>query len=268
MKWKDSIFKKSRTETRSPSSSGIIEFINTDKFLMGDNAPDILRPEKITLPEWYKKLPILDRLKESDQFDDLTAKRCIPILDALTTGYYLVTTTDYTFEYDKEQEIGRFSGNAKIMEHKPISMHPITQLSTVNLSSEYIKYAYKWSNSWTIKTPEGYSCLFVHPLDGLEFPFKSLDGVVDTDKYFMPVLFPFLMKNNFSGTIPAGTPVIQIIPFKRDDWSMKIVEDMSDDLKSLYKSERDLYEGQRYGKNMEVFGGMYKRDYRVKKKYT
>jgi hypothetical protein len=33
------------------------------------------------------------------------------------------------------------------------------------------------------------------------------------------------MKKDFSGVIPAGTPIIQIIPFKRDDWSMNVVDD-------------------------------------------
>lgn len=265
MKWNSKV--KKRKETRSASEEGIIEFINIDRQMAGPGQPDYIRPEKIILPEWYKKLPIVDQLHETDAFKDLTAKRCIPILDAMTSGYYFVTTTDYHFDYDEENIYGNFTGREDIIVQKPITKHPLTQVSTVNLSPEYIQYVYKWSNTWVVKTPPGYSCMFVNPLNSFESPFYSIDGVVDTDKYFQPVLFPFFMKNNFKGTIPAGTPVIQVIPFKREDWSMKINDKFSDQLISDYKAERDLYEGQRYGPNNQVLGGMYKRDYRTKKKY-
>ena len=33
--------------------------------------------------------------------------------------------------------------------------------------------------------------------------------------------FPFFIKEGFTGLIPYGTPIVQIIPFKRDDWKSK-----------------------------------------------
>ena len=42
--------------------------------------------------------------------------------------------------------------------------------------------------------------------------------MVDTDKYPIPVHFPFLLKKNFEGLIKQGTPIIQVIPFKRESW--------------------------------------------------
>lgn len=278
MIWKSKI--KKRVETRSAAEPGIIEFINLDRYSnpqSNQNAgkPDFLVPSKIMLPQWYKDLPIMDTLREGDDYQDLTIKRCIPILDAMTTGYHLVTTTDYYFEYDAEKgDGGSFKGREDIISQKPITMHPTSQISTLRPSPEFINYAYKWANTWVIKTPPGYSCIFTNPLFSVESPFYTLDGVVDTDNYFMPVLFPFLMKNNFNGLIPAGTPVVQIIPFKRDDWTMKINDKFSQELFETYESEKQLYEAQRYGKDhakngvTDVLGGMYKRDYRVKKKYT
>lgn len=259
MIWKNR--SKKRIETSSPSKEGVIEFMNIDK-------TNSLRPEKIVLPKWYKDLPVTAKLFSSQNVPDLTIKRCTPVLDALTTGYYLVTTADYEFSYNEETGESSFSGPSNLMQEKAISMHPTTQISTIKLSPEYIDYAYKWSNSWLIKTPPGYSCLFTHPLDDLESPFRSLDAVVDTDNFFMPVLFPFLMKKNFQGTIPAGTPIIQIIPFKRDNWTMEINNNFNDDLMTNYQAERNLYESGRYAKDGTPIGGMYKRDYRVKKRYT
>ena len=45
-------------------------------------------------------------------------------------------------------------------------------------------------------------------------------------KYFYEAAgnYPFLLKDNFSGIIPAGTPLFQIIPFKRDNWKSESAE--------------------------------------------
>jgi hypothetical protein len=83
----------------------------------------------------------------------------------------------------------------------------------------------------------------------------------------MPVLFPFMMKNNFSGVVPAGTPVVQIVPFKRDDWKSNVYDSVSPEFKSKGAIARDLYEQERYDKDGNALGGMYKRDYRKKKRY-
>lgn len=254
------MLKKNRKNVNDPSKEGVIEFINIDQQVF-------LKPQRIDLPAWYKDLPIFTKLREHDQIEDFTVKRCIPVLDALTTGYHLVTTVDYHFKYNPETGESEISGDLDVLSNKPITMHPVTQLGNTELSPEYIRYAYKWGNSWLIKTPPGYSCMFVHPLDGIHLPFKTLDGVVDTDKYIMPVLFPFLMKNNFEGTIPAGTPVVQIIPFKRDDWKMVVTNKIDHELHHQYDGERIEYEKGRYHEDGTPAGGMYKRDYRVKKRY-
>jgi hypothetical protein len=258
MKWNKKPAK--RADTYTPSEEGVIEFMNIDKQFH-------LVPQKISLAKWYKDMPGIATLY-SGQKEDMTIKKCIPILDALTMGYYLVTKEDYIFSYDEELKHSKFTGPASIMDQEPISRHPATQISTVSLSPEYIHEVFKWKNSWLIKTPPGYSCLFTHPLDGIEDPFKTLDGVVDTDNFFMPVLFPFLMKNNFEGVIPAGTPVVQIIPFKRTNWTMEINEDLNKDLETNYHAEKTFYMSEQYNKDGSPNPGKYKREYRVKKRYT
>ena len=80
----------------------------------------------------------------------------------------------------------------------------------------------KWHNAWGIETPPGYSCLFIPPVHR-ETPMVALPGVVDTDTYTAPVNFPFVLKDpKMEGLIPAGTPIIQVIPFKRETWQMEI----------------------------------------------
>jgi len=63
--------------------------------------------------------------------------------------------------------------------------------------------------------------LFVQPFHR-ESVFTILPGIVDTDKYSPPINFPFVLNDiNFTGLIPAGTPIAQVIPFKRDSWNLK-----------------------------------------------
>ena len=67
--------------------------------------------------------------------------------------------------------------------------------------------------------------MFVHPLNSGDSPFHSFSGIVDTDKHPVTINFPFVIKKDFNGTIHAGTPIIQIIPFRREAWESKIVDD-------------------------------------------
>ena len=232
-----------------------------------------LKPKKATehIPDWYKKLPATDFLYKGSMEKDLTIKRCIPVLDALTMGYFLVTDSDYYFSYDPETEQSSWSGDRLKLDHhsdgKVISHHSLVQIGEMPFSPEYIKFAFKWNNPYVVKTPPGYSCIFTNPMNQPYSPFTCLTGIVDTDTYFQPVLFPFFMKNNFNGLIPKGTPIIQIIPFKRDDWEMEIVDQVPMDLINSLNDESRVYESGRYYPDGKVAGGMYKRDYRKKKKY-
>jgi hypothetical protein len=76
-------------------------------------------------------------------------------------------------------------------------------------------------NFWTIQTPAGYSTMFFHPTGYTDLPFMTLSGVVDTDKHGIPINFPFLLKEDFVGVIPRGTPIVQFLPFKRTDWKIE-----------------------------------------------
>jgi len=168
-------------------------------------------PSSKLVPEWYRKL-----LGATDKVE--TVKKCVPVLDALTSGYMIVLPVDVHF--NGEDRTFWHSAPFKIN-----SNHYKSQTHGVDIGSEFDDQPHKWINQWLIKTPKGHSCLFIHPLNRIDLPFRSFTGVVDTDKHPLVVNFPFVMKKNFSGVIPAGTPIIQIIPFKRDDWSMSVTDD-------------------------------------------
>jgi hypothetical protein len=34
---------------------------------------------------------------------------------------------------------------------------------------------------------------------------------------------PFFLREGFTGVIPAGTPFVQILPFKRENWTSEVI---------------------------------------------
>lgn len=227
-------------------------------------------PADRMIPDWYKKIEPMRRLSNHPNAPDkdLTIKKCIPVLDALTSGYFMVTKYDVFYTEDEEGH-SQFS----LPEHligtgiKPITMHPFEQVRGIELNGMYKEYAFKWSNPYVVITPEGYSCLYTHPMNQFS-PFHTLSGVVDTDTYPLSVQFPFLMIKGFEGVIKAGTPVIQIIPFKRDEWKMNDSISTTKEEEEMNKKGLRKFDESRFDNNGNVIGGRYKKRHRVKKRYS
>ena len=178
------------------------------------------RPAGKFIPNYFKSLkPQSDPHPKSG-----TVKRCVPFLDALTHGYIIplwsdvyvrATNGDLTIEFPD-----------KLSMESSLSPHGYVQVKNHPLSNEpYGNIPAKWHNPWGIKTPKGWSCLFTSPLNHLETRFKILDGVIDTDTYYNQVNFPFIWTGRDGEFfIPRGTPLVQVIPFKRTETKYVIVQ--------------------------------------------
>jgi hypothetical protein len=143
-----------------------------------------------------------------------TIKRCMPVFDAITAGYIITSPTD--IYVNLKDGIQYFQWPSM----KLINFHSVEQAAEHPMVKPH---AYpKWMNPWAIKTPKGYSTLFIQPMHR-ESVFTILPGIVDTDIYSAPVNFPMVINDpNFEGLIPKGTPIAQVIPFKREIWQMDI----------------------------------------------
>jgi len=176
-------------------------------------------PASKIIPEWYKKLdsyvggekkPLGDGARAPS-----TIKKCMPFFDAMSAGYKILSPCDvYVRQKDGQPE---FEWTAFNM----IKFHPIVQAPSLPQNKVHGVAIPKWNNPWSIKTPRGYSVLVIHPFNH-DLPFTILPGIIDTDTFNVPIAFPFTLNEpNFEGMIPAGTPIAQIIPFKRESWEMK-----------------------------------------------
>jgi len=180
-------------------------------------------PASNFIPDWYKKLEsyISGKKKPTGEgSSSATVKRCMPVFDAITAGYIITSPADI-YVSQKEDEEGNKHAYYEWASHSLISFHPVEQAPTHPNRNGHIAYP-KWINPWAIRTPKGYSVLFTQPMHR-ESVFTILPGIVDTDEYYSNVNFPFVLNNTtFEGLIPQGTPIAQVIPFKRESWKMEI----------------------------------------------
>jgi hypothetical protein len=149
------------------------------------------------------------------QNTEFTVKKCMPFLDAMTSGYIYELPDDVYIDSTLSTKIEIRHNSVFNL----VSTHSKEQLGELSVPYGYESgMPLKWNNPFIIKTPKNYSMLFVCPINNYDLPFLTLGGVVDTDNYNHPINFPFLIKKGFKGTIDKGTPIIQMIPFERKKW--------------------------------------------------
>jgi hypothetical protein len=192
----------------------IITFTNT--FVQEDIDLPVMASSLI--PEWYKEMESYIGGSKKPPIAEGTAstiKRCMPVFDSITAGYIITLPGDLYVTQVDGQPYYKWTSNARV------EFHGRAQLNTYPNYKDLNNFA-KFTNPWSIKTPNGYSCLFTQPFHRPTV-FTILDGIVDTDKYTAPVNLPFVLNDiNWEGMIPKGTPIAQVIPFKRESWKLKI----------------------------------------------
>lgn len=206
---------------------------------------------RLNIPKWYKDTPgVLG--EPSFRERKTTFKVCSPFLDAFTFGYTVTLPVDITMEDDPTTNTIRgFWGVSDIV---ILSNRDSFIMGHFPWPINYEEVPFAWRFPLQIALPKGYSVLVTHPLNRPDLPFYTFSGVVDDCTLYSGDL-PFLLRKGFRGLIPMGTPIAQILPFKRENWTS--VED-----KTLHKEAR-----LNYLKSTSVFKGWYKNNIWKKKSY-
>lgn len=221
-------------------------------------------PAKDYMPQWWKDAtiywldpdgnPIMASYnKDDEQEKSLGFKACPALLDVFSSGYVLRTPTDIMFvQHEKkpyviiDKKFQEFCQERSDMPQFPVPYG-------------YHEKHFHWWPNWGIELPEGYSALVTQPLNRYDLPFLTVNGIIDSDRYPMPGLTPFFLREGFSGLIPKGTPFAQIIPIKREDWNSEMIYYTQDE---MYQRHINVVEKYRV-----KFGGIYKRKTWIKKNY-
>jgi hypothetical protein len=200
-----------------------IEFWARDQSVLDTtNFPELSRKN---VPNWYKILPKGTGNNGKKVFLDSHGtsnpglKTCAPFFDALSSGYIVKLHCDIQVE--------RYGDEVKMTwasPIKPLSPRNDEISSQLPRISGFGPFSQAWDLLHGFKVPKGYSVLITNPLNRNDLNTFTTSGIMDADDYLGPGAVPFAVSLDFEGVIKAGTPIVQLIPFKRDAWESKIVE--------------------------------------------
>jgi hypothetical protein len=166
---------------------------------------------KTALPDWFRKLPPVTEARVSTTDSGLTVKRCMPFLDAMAAGWVIGLAATVRMEISDK---GRTVNCGWDFDRTLVSNHASHQVA--GNPREPLPPC-KFHNYWTIRTPPGWSCLFVAPLNRPNGVFEVVAGVVDTDTYQSEIHFPFFATGEDGlHVLERGMPIVQVIPFRRE----------------------------------------------------
>jgi hypothetical protein len=168
------------------------------------------------LPDWLRNMPA-SAFSELHGQEIRTVKQCPPFVDAMAHGFIMPLACDVTVRE------GKFSWSwdlpplsVEAHPRSPLSFHVPAQVTGTPFHDD-ARAVIKFNSFWTIKLEEGYSLFATHPVNRADLPFRLLTGLVDSDRFSdVGILFPALwIDPDFSGVLPAGTPVAQCFPVAR-----------------------------------------------------
>jgi len=149
----------------------------------------------------------------------VTPKMCTPMYDTFTTGYIIPLWADV--EIRQVDGIPNFFWRTEAYQferHGGWGRGGNDGMTGLTTPDGYSPLVFKWMNGWDFRTPKGYSCLVTDPYANENSPFKAIGAVLDSDKLKLSILPPFWVKEGFEGIVEKGTPMVQVIPFKRESW--------------------------------------------------
>lgn len=160
-------------------------------------------------PEWWKAL----------QGNEGSLKRCSGTSDYLSTGFTIPLWAKLEFRpalnsqnWDVRFDLAGHRGNFGIenFSYAQTGKCPVSEVRAKKQSG-YVKVI----NPWLIKTPPGWSSLFLPPLWNPNPNYTMLPAVVNTDYYHTAnIVINVLTDEPFE--IEIGEPMWHVIPFKRN----------------------------------------------------
>lgn len=214
-----------------------------------------LEPIKKVVPDWYKKAERFIGGKFNPDELNFNVKSCMPFLDTYLTGYYVPCPVDLWVTYENDVVDIKFRKNLHGPRSTPINVRGPESTPGMQAPPGFYDRHFTWLTKFTIKSPKGYSLLITQPLNRTDLPTYTLSGIVDAENAMYGGNIPFFVKKGFTGLIPEGTPIMQIIPIKRESW--KLVENNDVSKEGLYIEN----------KSTASMGGFYKKNLWKKKDY-
>jgi hypothetical protein len=240
-----------------------IKFIRNRPWLTSDS-PSKPVPVIKELPDWYRKAdryainPSTEKPWEMPDGSGKipTWKACPAIFDIMGSGYVYRTPCDIRVTEDIN---GIIHAEISDVNNKDF-LQERTKMPQFVAPHGYHDKHYAWWADWAVELPEGYSALYTQPFNRYDLPFLTTSGIIDNDHVHLPGTMPFYLIKGFTGTIPAGTPYAQILPFKREHWESEVDA-------SLTRDEMMRKNQENSAKYRKPDGGVYIKEVWERRKY-
>lgn len=168
-------------------------------------------------PQWFRKQSPGTFNTETRQGIN-TVKSCPAVLDVLNMGYVIPLWCDFKLMRTPDN-IGWRSPQPEMY---PAVVHPEEQIDAYPFKENTFRGTFKLINPWQIKTPKGYSTLFVSPIYHQHDNVEVLVGSVDTDIYHEAHVNTFITSEiGKEISLDYGMPLVQVIPYKREEFKME-----------------------------------------------
>lgn len=179
------------------------------------------KPAATYIPKWYRDIPKFSKkevvLNEHGRLDGMNVKSCVPFLDSMMSGYIQETWQDIAVEHR----------NGRVQVSCPTDPRMLSTRNELSIpvSEAFYQIEFVWKAPWMPRLPKGWSMLYTSPLNHVELPWETGSGVQDSDNFYHSPFgnLPFYIKYGFTGIIPAGTPMYQMIPVKRESWKSEVM---------------------------------------------
>ena len=169
-----------------------------------------IRPAREFFPEKFKALPTTLTKGEYQKTNISTIRICPGLRDYMSNGFVMPAWCDMHIKIiDGVPEITYSDFDIEKMYHFADQMGDF--LDTKFL----IRTPVKLDNPWITYTKKGWSILWL-PMSFHENPyFEAIPGIIDHDKGPGKSPINIMLKTDESFTIEQGTPIVQMVPFKR-----------------------------------------------------
>jgi len=228
-----------------------VEFIST---VLGLEDIEDLKPKqsKHFIPEWFKQMPS-NRDSGPAGFGKsfASAKVCPSFPDFFSQGYIIPAWQDFKIKYDKSKETYEYEMPSAYFpiigthHNKQFLDHAEAQVNGIP-----VDFIFKLTSPWKVITQKGYSILQIPLFYHFDNKFNALPGVIDADILHdinIQITYP---ENTTELFIKRGTPLVMLIPFKRQNYNLEVRYQTDDDIKKIEKAKINLH---------SMFFGSYRR---------
>ena len=193
---------------------------------------DCIVPAKDAKPKWFKDQPLMtedgmnSKLSHPPQVhtslaNELTIAGCPAVRDYYETGYVVKAWCDILITKNDFGEIIVQTPNKDL---NPFEFLPVDKLIPNDTTHKFKNPIIRLVSFIEMTTSKGISLLQLSCLDG--YPGITIfEGIVPADVYPVELKVPFVFTEDFEEVfIPYGTPLLRLIPMKREIFHREVEE--------------------------------------------